>query len=172
MCFKCYNGFVTSVLTLLVMCTYSSVTMLIYCHCSTFLVAFPTPVSVLLVAMAVVNVEFCIVPKIQSSALWSSVNEVLLCVPARRVCRHLVKWRLAGIWCSSLRCVAVRVCLWVGVLISKLHPSTHRCKGSFTGRSFIIAWLNLQFPEASKVRINILICFFSVFFFLMFETRW
>lgn len=53
---------------------YPSVTTTIYCHCSAFIVVFPTPVSVLLVAMAVVNVGFCIVPKIQSSTCWSSVH--------------------------------------------------------------------------------------------------
>lgn len=47
--------------------------------------------------------------------------------------------------------------LRVGVLISKLHPCTRRRKSSFTERSFIVAWLSVQFPEVPEIRVNILI---------------
>lgn len=51
-----------------------------------------------------------------------------------------------------------QICLLrVGVLISKLHSCTRCRKSSFTERSFIVAWLIVQFPKVPKVRVNILI---------------
>lgn len=77
---------------------------------------------------------------------------------------HNCAW---DVWKIGAYCCAPRL-LAVGVLISKLHPCTRCRKSSFTERSFIIAWLSLQFPEVPKVRVNNLI-FFSHLFFPLFS---
>lgn len=118
-----------------------------------------------------------------SSVCWFIITVVLLllCFPSQLLF-YLLPWQfwilkfvlflkytaqLADLQQVKFCCV----CMWgvrgVGVLISKLHPSTQHCKSSFREKSFIIAWLNIQFPEASKVRINILIYDFSFFFWVL-----